>query len=202
MLRYKMRLAIGLRNLLTKRRAWRSVGQERNKSMWSMSSRGRVVSKVWCLYMMMARASAMDCMQCHVGFAIVPRADLAVSYYHPITMKHRCARRVPVLAHRDGSATERGRYIPFPWPLPLVPNSHPRPRLSQSAGILALDDQLAKCYRAVASNAPVPSATTSGVVCWQKKDRGSAGERVHVPLSSLLVSLRFPLGSRSARVYD
>jgi hypothetical protein len=43
-LRYKERSAMGLRNLLTKRREWRSFGQERKDNVWSMSSRGIVVS--------------------------------------------------------------------------------------------------------------------------------------------------------------
>jgi len=50
-LRYKVRPAIGLRNLLTKRREWRSFGHERKDNMWSMSSRGIVVSFVGCLNM-------------------------------------------------------------------------------------------------------------------------------------------------------
>ena len=46
MWRYKMRSELGLKNLLTRRREWRSVGQERKANMWSMSSRGRVVNVV------------------------------------------------------------------------------------------------------------------------------------------------------------
>ena len=50
-LRYKVRSAIGLRNLLTKRREWMSFGQERKDNMLSMNSRGIVVNVVGSLDM-------------------------------------------------------------------------------------------------------------------------------------------------------
>jgi hypothetical protein len=52
--------------------------------------------------------------------------------------------------------------------------------------------RVANCYHAVALNkVPVLSTTASGVGCWERRDGGSAGGRVHVPSSTLPVSLRF-----------
>ena len=44
MLRYKMRSAMGLRDLLTRSSGWTSWGHDRKVSMWSMSSKGRAIS--------------------------------------------------------------------------------------------------------------------------------------------------------------
>jgi hypothetical protein len=47
-----------------------------------------------------------------------------------------------------------------------------------------------RAHRAHPLKTPVPSTIASGVVCQERRDSGSAGSGVHVPLSSLLVSLR------------
>ena len=50
-------------------------------------------------------------------------------------------------------------------------------------------------YRAPQLKDPVPSTIASGVVCRERTDSGSAGRRVHMPLSSLPVSLRLTSGA-------
>jgi hypothetical protein len=95
--------------------------------------------------------------------------------------------------------TERGhRYIAFPGlPAPCHPPPLPslNPLPSCPSKIKSRPTVLAKTYRAPPlKTPPVPSTIASGVLCRERKDGGSAGSGVHLPLSSLPVSLRWTSG--------
>jgi hypothetical protein len=55
-LQYRMGSAMGLRDLLTRSSGWRWCGHDRKVSMWSMSSRGRAISVVRLLVVMVVAA--------------------------------------------------------------------------------------------------------------------------------------------------
>ena len=103
--------------------------------------------------------------------------------------------------------TERGsRYIAFPSflspchppPLPfsLTGLFNPLPSCPSKVKSCPTLAVLVKLYRALPPKfPPVPSTIASGVRCRERKDSGSAGGGVHVLLSFLPVSLRWPSGT-------
>ena len=126
MWRYKLRSEIGLRNLLTTRREWMSVGQERKANMWSMSSRGRAVSVVrgssMASGMIDGRRRWHPLLVCTA--TCMPRPGLRQSPYHLNShIRHETSAPVAFLflAVRDGLTRKRGLHMPFPF-VPHLPH--------------------------------------------------------------------------------
>jgi hypothetical protein len=110
-----------------------------------------------------------------------------------------------ILAH---GRTERGRlYSLFSVAFSLSPSPHPSSLIwplnplhwpSKAKSRPTIVTAQAKSYRApppLKLKAPVPSTIVSGVVCRERRGRGSAGGGAHAPFSSLPVSLRLTPGT-------
>jgi hypothetical protein len=149
--------------------------------MWSMSSRGIVVSVVGCLNMVQALmvfrrgrgpiTNGMDgCLYSHVAVSCQSRKN-----------QRRTTCSCP--------GRMRRLYSPGRGFCPIPPQSHRplNPLLSWPSKIKRRCTL--QCHQGGLSlKTPVPSKTTSGVICRERKDSGSPGRRVQGQLSSLPVS--------------